>query len=77
VVPRAWTIYFAEMVGRAATLPDAVPSEWVERAERETGGERVPRTLGEREVSARGNEGAAGWVVGDLRRKVFPLHGLA
>jgi acetoin utilization protein AcuC len=42
VVPRAWTIYFAEMAG--ADLPDELPSEWVSRAEEEAGHE-VPRTL--------------------------------
>jgi acetoin utilization protein AcuC len=42
VVPRAWTLYFAEMAD--ATLPDALPEAWIERAERMWGGE-VPGTL--------------------------------
>jgi acetoin utilization protein AcuC len=42
VVPRAWTIYFAEMAG--ADVPDAIPASWIEEAERRLGGE-VPRTL--------------------------------
>ena len=44
VVPRAWTIYFAEMAG--AELPDELPARWVERAEREAG-HRLPHTLSE------------------------------
>jgi acetoin utilization protein AcuC len=39
VVPRAWTLYFAEMAG--VELPDELPERWIERAEREFGG-RVP-----------------------------------
>jgi acetoin utilization protein AcuC len=42
VVPRAWTIGFAEMAG--ADLPDEVPAAWLERAEAEAGGP-VPGTL--------------------------------
>ena len=44
VVPRAWTIYFAEMAG--ADLPDAIPEAWIERAEFSLRGE-VPATLSE------------------------------
>ena len=44
VVPRAWTLYFAEMAG--AALDDALPEAWVERAEDEFGGE-VPGTFSE------------------------------
>jgi len=75
VVPRAWTIYFAEMVGRAATIPDRLPDAWVHAVE---GGEAgtVPRTLSEEPATARGNEGAAGWVVDEVRRKIFPRHEL-
>jgi acetoin utilization protein AcuC len=76
VVPRAWTIYFAEMTGRLATLHDHLPPAWVQRAERENDGEPVPPTLSEGEVTARGNEGAAGWVVDEIRRKIFPKHDL-
>jgi len=42
VVPRAWTIYFAEMAG--ADVPDQIPSEWIERAQSEVGSS-VPGTL--------------------------------
>jgi acetoin utilization protein AcuC len=44
VVPRAWTIYFAEMA--ETTLPDDVPEGWIERAEFQLRGE-VPATLSE------------------------------
>jgi acetoin utilization protein AcuC len=44
VVPRAWTIYFAQMAG--AELPDEVPAEWITRAQAEAG-YRVPSTLSE------------------------------
>jgi hypothetical protein len=37
----------------------------------------VPTTLSEHEVTARGNEGSAGWVVDDIRRRIFPKHDLA
>jgi acetoin utilization protein AcuC len=46
VVPRAWTLYFAEMAGAAATLPDELPEAWIERAELAQGG-RVPTTMSE------------------------------
>jgi acetoin utilization protein AcuC len=44
VVPRAWTIAFAEMAG--ADLPDELPEPWIERAEFALRGE-VPATLSE------------------------------
>ena len=34
VVPRAWTLEFAEMAGVADDLPDELPSAWVDRASR-------------------------------------------
>jgi acetoin utilization protein AcuC len=74
VVPRAWTLYFAEMAGRPE-LPDRIPHHWTVAAEHEAQ-EPVPRTLSEEPVGGRGNEGAAGWVVDQVRRKVFPKHGL-
>lgn len=42
VVPRAWTIYFAEMAGVA--VPDEIPPAWVAEASRRAG-EAVPDTL--------------------------------
>jgi acetoin utilization protein AcuC len=48
VVPRAWTIYFAEMA--EAEVPDAIPESWIERAESQLRGE-VPATLSEAPVA--------------------------
>ncbi len=78
VVPRAWTLYFAEMTGRGPTLPDAIPPEWLAIAEREADGgpQALPTTMSEHPVATRGNEGAAGWVVEEIRRKIFPRHDL-
>ena len=44
VVPRAWTIYFAEMAD--AAVPDELPEHWIERAEFALRAE-VPATLSE------------------------------
>jgi acetoin utilization protein AcuC len=44
VVPRAWTIYFAEMAER--TVPDDIPLEWLDLAH-ESGGLGVPDRLSE------------------------------
>ena len=44
VVPRAWTIAFAEMCG--AEIADDIPEAWIEEAERRIRGE-VPATLSE------------------------------
>ncbi len=74
VVPRAWTLYFAEMAG--VSLPDELPPAWVERASAEAG-RAVPSRLSEPAVG--GAEGDAEGVeraVDDVRRLVFPLHGL-
>ncbi len=54
VVPRAWTIYFAEMAER--TLPDEIPQTWLDLATAEAGG-GVPRTLSEEPPPA-GPDGA-------------------
>jgi acetoin utilization protein AcuC len=47
VVPRAWTVYFAEMAGVA--LPDELPRPWVDRAE-SLWGDLVPTTLSEPKI---------------------------
>ena len=44
VVPRAWTIYFAEMAG--VDVPDEIPESWIERAEFMLRGE-ITATLSE------------------------------
>ena len=46
VVPRAWTLYFAEMAGAAADLSDDLPDHWVALAS-ERAGEPVPTTFAE------------------------------
>jgi acetoin utilization protein AcuC len=76
VVPRAWTQYFAEMTDRAAILSDTIPPEWIAVASHEADADTLPRTLSERPVDSRANEGAAAWVVNEVKRKIFPRHGL-
>ena len=44
VVPRAWTIYFAEMA--ETTVPDEIPQGWLDLAATQAGGP-VPNTLSE------------------------------
>jgi acetoin utilization protein AcuC len=46
VVPRAWTLWFAEMTGAVDDLPDALPGSWIAQAERLWGAE-VPATFSE------------------------------
>ncbi|MEA2717817.1 MAG: acetoin utilization protein AcuC, partial [Actinomycetota bacterium] len=75
VVPRAWTIYFAEMAG-AADLPDALPGSWAEAAER-VAGHRLPPTLSEPLVAGgRGTDEGVDQAIDAVKRLVFPLHGL-
>lgn len=74
VVPRAWTIYFAEMA--EITLPDELPAGFVREAERQAG-EPVPGRLLEPQiagspVSAREIDA----IVAEVKEAVFPYHGL-
>jgi acetoin utilization protein AcuC len=46
VVPRAWTLYFAEMAGALDDLPDELPETYLEEAERRARGP-VPTTFSE------------------------------
>jgi acetoin utilization protein AcuC len=73
VVPRAWTIYFAEMAG--VDVADRLPEAWVEIAAREAGN-RVPATLSEPAPAPRSDPDAIRRVVEEVRRRVFPFHGL-
>jgi acetoin utilization protein AcuC len=75
VVPRAWTIYFAEMAG--THVPDELPPAWVERAELEAG-HRLPRCLSEPGPPAgrSADPRAVGEVIDEVRRLVFPYHKL-
>jgi acetoin utilization protein AcuC len=74
VVPRAWTIYFAEMAGR--TVADELPPEWVEEAEAEAG-HTLPHRLSEPPPGpAPADPEAVARVVDEVRRQIFPRHGL-
>ncbi len=50
VVPRAWTIYFAEMAG-LERLPDQLPAQWLSQAE-EQAGARLPHEIMDQPSSA-------------------------
>jgi acetoin utilization protein AcuC len=67
VVPRAWTIYFAEMAG--TELPDELPEGWIEEAERRLRGP-VPATLSEPSLEPGRGDAEAAEVVATLRRTV-------
>jgi acetoin utilization protein AcuC len=74
VVPRAWTLAFAELSG--APLPARLPAEWIEEAVRRTG-ELPPDTfddgevrLSEERLAAVRAEAAA--AVDELRRAAWP-----
>jgi acetoin utilization protein AcuC len=72
VVPRAWTIYFAEMAG--AKIPDEIPESWIEEAEREAGYE-VPARLSEAPTGP-GNRSAVDRVIERVKTTIFPAIGL-
>jgi acetoin utilization protein AcuC len=64
VVPRAWTLAFAEMAG--AEVPDALPEEWVEQAERAVRGE-VPATFSEPRLGPGGGDDEAREIAAAVR----------
>lgn len=75
VVPRAWTIYFAELSG--GELPFEIPWDWMHRAEAATG-VRPPSTFTERPIALRPEREASvrratDKAVEDLRRHAFDL----
>jgi acetoin utilization protein AcuC len=72
VVPRAWTIYFAEMAG--TKIPDEIPCSWLEAAEREAGYE-VPSRLSEPPTGP-GDTSAVERVIDRVKERIFPAHGL-
>lgn len=75
VVPRAWTLYFAAMA--AVEPPDQLPGRWLESA-RQQGGHDLPTTLSEPSPSPAGaDEAAVIAVIDEVRRTIFPAHGLA
>ncbi len=73
VVPRAWTLYFAEMCD--AEPPDALPESWIETVERETGGP-VPDTFSEPPPESDGLDPSTEETIELVRRTCFPYFGL-
>jgi acetoin utilization protein AcuC len=74
VVPRAWTLAFAEMAG-AAPLEDALPESWIEKAEFELRS-AVPATFSERITWDDRFDGETEMTVDEVRRVTFPFFGL-
>jgi acetoin utilization protein AcuC len=68
VVPRAWTLYFAEMAG--AELPDELPEAWIENAETRLRA-AVPATLSEPPVGPGSGDDAAREVARVVREAVL------
>jgi acetoin utilization protein AcuC len=73
VVPRAWTLYFAEMAG--AELPDHLPESWLEDVEFQLRGE-VPATFSEEPLPRRGEDTETRGVIHLVRQSLFPGFGL-
>lgn len=75
-VPRVWTVLFSTMVGRE--LEDALPVEWLRECNQRTGG--VPAEKSLRDQTHPEEEAhvprAAKRTVEELRRSLFPLHGV-
>jgi acetoin utilization protein AcuC len=75
VVPRAWTIYFADMA--EFKLPDRIPQDWIEHARHVAPGQRIPTTISEPPVTGSPvqPEEVLG-VVEEVKATIFPYHGL-
>ncbi|MGH2590483.1 MAG: acetoin utilization protein AcuC [Actinomycetota bacterium] len=73
VVPRAWTLYFAEMCG--AELPDALPDSWTRAVEREVGRE-VPATFADPTLEGDRLDAETEATIDRVRRTAFPFFGL-
>lgn len=73
VVPRAWTLYFAEMA--ETELPDHLPESWIERVEFEIRA-AVPATFSEERMSPGGEDVETRGVIDLVRRSVFGGFGL-
>lgn len=75
-VPRVWTVLFSTMVGRE--LEDALPVEWLKECHQRTGG--VPAEKSLRDQTHPEEEAhvprAAKRTVEELRRSLFPFHGI-
>ncbi|HEX2180096.1 MAG TPA: acetoin utilization protein AcuC [Actinomycetota bacterium] len=75
VVPRAWTIYFAEMAETA--LDDELPEAFLAEASSQAG-EPLPARLLEPEIeNSPVTDADIDRVVAEVRKVVFPYHGLA
>lgn len=70
VVPRAWTLYFAEMADALEDLPDELPQGFIEGAERRAEGP-VPTTFSEPDLGAGPSDDAARAVADQVRRIVL------
>ena len=70
VVPRAWTLYFAEMAGALGDLPDELPPAFVEEAERRARGP-VPTTFSEAALGPGPADERARAVADEVRRLVL------
>ena len=70
VVPRAWTIAFAEMAGALAELPDELPEAFIERAERRWGDE-IPATFSEPDLGPGRGDDQARAAADEVRRLVL------
>jgi acetoin utilization protein AcuC len=73
VVPRAWTLYFAEMCG--AELPDALPESWTQAVEREVGRE-VPARFTDPTLEGDRLDAETEATIDRVRRTAFPYFGL-
>ncbi|MGZ8570875.1 MAG: acetoin utilization protein AcuC [Actinomycetota bacterium] len=69
VVPRAWTMYFAEMAAALDDLPDHLPEAWIERAEFRLRAE-VPATFSELPLAPGPGDEEARAVVASLRESL-------
>jgi acetoin utilization protein AcuC len=70
VVPRAWTLSFAEMAGGLDDLPDELPEAFVEEAERRARGP-VPTTFSEPDLGPGPADDEARAVADEVRRAVL------
>jgi acetoin utilization protein AcuC len=72
VVPRAWTIYFAEMAER--TVPDELPASWLDLARNESGLD-VPGSLSEEAPRLPGPTGELSELVARVKAAVMQASG--
>jgi acetoin utilization protein AcuC len=73
VVPRAWTLYFAEMCD--AVLHDALPESWIEKVELEVR-RAVPATFGEPAIEGDRITAETEAIVEQVWRTSFPHFGI-